>query len=111
MTTAVLTSTRGASVIPQIDLTAQYRQIKGEIAEALLRVVQTGRYVLGPEVEAFEDEFARFYDSSYAVGVNSGTSALYLSLVAAGIGPARRSHHGAGHVRATASSMRSRKPR
>ena len=87
MTTAVLTSTHVKRVIPQIDLTTQYTQIKDEIDEALIRVLHTGRYVLGPEVEAFEDEFARFCDSSYAVGVNSGTSALYLSLVAAGIGP------------------------
>jgi dTDP-4-amino-4,6-dideoxygalactose transaminase len=74
-------------MIPQIDLTAQYMQLKSEIDEALMRVAQTGRYVLGPEVEAFEDEFARVCDSSYAVCVNSGTSALYLSLVAAGVGP------------------------
>ena len=87
MTTAVLTSTHVKRVIPQIDLTTQYTQIKDEIDEALIRVLHTGRYVLGPEVEAFEDEFARFCNSSYAVGVNSGTSALYLSLVAADIGP------------------------
>jgi dTDP-4-amino-4,6-dideoxygalactose transaminase len=74
-------------MIPQIDLTTQYLQIKGKIDEALMRVAQSGRYILGPEVEAFEDEFARVCDSSYAVGVNSGTSALYLSLVAAGVGP------------------------
>ena len=87
VTTAVLTSPRVHRVIPQIELTAQYMQLKGEIDEALMRVAQTGRYVLGPEVEAFEDEFARVCDSSYAVGVNSGTSALYLSLVGAGVGP------------------------
>ena len=87
LTTAVVTSTHVNRVIRQIDLTAQYTQIKGEIDEALMRVLHTGRYVLGPEVDAFEDEFARFCDSSYAVGVNSGTSALYLSLVAAGVGP------------------------
>ena len=70
MTTAVLTSTHVKRVIPQIDLTTQYTQIKDEIDEALIRVLHTGRYVLGPEVEAFEDEFARFCNSSYAVGVN-----------------------------------------
>ena len=74
-------------MIPQIDLPAQYTQIRGEIDEAIMRVVRSGQYVLGPEVEAFENEFARFCESSCAVGVNSGTSALYLSLIAAGIGP------------------------
>ena len=74
-------------VIPLLDLGAQYDQIKPELDSAIARVLRSGQYVLGPEVEAFEQEFSRFCTSRHAVGVNSGTSAIYLALVAAGIGP------------------------
>ena len=74
-------------VIPLLELSAQYAQIKSEVDAAIARVVRSGRYVLGPEVEAFEREFAKVCASQHAVGVNSGTSALYLSLLAAGVGP------------------------
>lgn len=55
------------------DLTAQYAQIKDEIEGAVARVLASGHYVLGPEVEAFKDEFARFCQTTHAVGVNSAT--------------------------------------
>ena len=74
-------------MIPLIDLPAQYQALKSEIDAAVARVLESGRYVLGPEVEAFEAEFAQVCEAPYAVGVNSGTSALYLSLLAAGVGP------------------------
>ncbi len=74
-------------VIPMIDLPAQYAQLKDEIDVAIARVLSSGRYVLGPEVEAFEEEFARTCGARHAVGVNSGTSALAVSLRAAGVGP------------------------
>ena len=74
-------------MIPLIDLPAQYDSIREDIDAAVTRVLHSGRYVLGPEVEAFEKEFADFCHADHAVGVNSGTSALYLSLVAAGVGP------------------------
>ena len=74
------------TVIPLLDLRAQYDQIRAEIEPAIARVLKSGRYVLGPEVDAFEQEFAQFCTSRYAVGVNSGTSAIYLALLASGIG-------------------------
>ena len=70
-----------------IDLPAQYARLKDEIDAAIADVLKSGRYVLGPEVEAFEDMFARSCAARHAVGVNSGTSALTVSLRAAGIGP------------------------
>jgi dTDP-4-amino-4,6-dideoxygalactose transaminase len=73
-------------VIPFIDLVAQYHGIKDEIDEAIARVLATGHFVLGDEVDAFEREFALFAGTSQAVAVNSGTAALHLALVAAGIG-------------------------
>ena len=74
-------------MIPLIDLQTQYQALKSEIDLAVTRVLGSGRYVLGPEVEAFEAEFAQVCEAPHAVGVNSGTSALYLSLLAAGVGP------------------------
>ena len=74
-------------MIPIVDLKAQYQSIKGEIDSAVAKVLESGRYVLGEEVASFEREFARYCGSSQAVAVNSGTSALHLSLLAAGVGP------------------------
>jgi dTDP-4-amino-4,6-dideoxygalactose transaminase len=74
-------------MVPFLDLRAQYRSIKSEIDEALGRVLESSQFVLGPEVAAFEKEFAAFSQAPYAVAVNTGTSALHLSLLAAGIGP------------------------
>jgi dTDP-4-amino-4,6-dideoxygalactose transaminase len=73
-------------MIPLVDLQAQYRSIKAEINLAIARVLENGQFILGPEVEAFETEFAAFCGAKFAVGVNSGTSALHLALLAAGIG-------------------------
>jgi dTDP-4-amino-4,6-dideoxygalactose transaminase len=75
------------SRIPLLDLQAQYQGLKPEIDAAVARVLASGNFILGPEVAAFEDEFASFVGTSYAVGVNSGTSALHLALLACGIGP------------------------
>ena len=74
-------------MIPLVDLPAQYQSLRGDIDAAVARVLKSGRYVLGPEVEAFEAEFAQVCEAPHAVGVNSGTNALYLSLLAAGVGP------------------------
>jgi dTDP-4-amino-4,6-dideoxygalactose transaminase len=74
-------------VIPYIDLKAQYRALKPEIDAAVLRVLESCEYVLGSEVARFEEEFATYCGTGYGVGVNSGTSALHLALLAAGIGP------------------------
>jgi dTDP-4-amino-4,6-dideoxygalactose transaminase len=74
-------------VIPLVDLRAQYATIKAEIDAAIASVLDSCQFTLGPEVEAFEQEFATFCSRRYGIGVNSGTSALHLSLLAADIGP------------------------
>ena len=74
-------------MIPLVDLKAQYHTIKTEICEAIDRVLETSQFVLGSEVAAFEGEFADFSGARHGIAVNSGTSALHLALLAAGIGP------------------------
>src|SRR5215469_6206162 len=74
-------------LIPFLDLGAQYRELKSEIDAAIARVLANSQFILGPETAAFEEEFAAYCDASYAIGVNSGTSALHLALLASGIGP------------------------
>src|SRR6266446_597997 len=73
--------------IPFVDLTAQYRTIAAEINEATSRVIQEADFILGREVRLFEEEFAAFCETEYAVGVDSGTSALELALRAYDVGP------------------------
>ncbi|MCK4394777.1 DegT/DnrJ/EryC1/StrS family aminotransferase, partial [Candidatus Bipolaricaulota bacterium] len=72
--------------VPLLDLIRQYRAIKDEIDAAVGNVLASGRFVLGPEVEAFEQEVATLCGATYAIGVASGTDALLLSLRALGIG-------------------------
>lgn len=72
-------------MIPYLDLRAQYLTIKDEIDVAIKDVVESCHFVLGEQVEAFESEFAKFCGTDYALGVNSGTSALHLALLAAGV--------------------------
>jgi dTDP-4-amino-4,6-dideoxygalactose transaminase len=72
--------------IPMVDPAGEYRALKDEIDAAVGRVLASGRYVLGPEGEALERELAAYTGVPHAVGVNSGTDALHLALVAAGIG-------------------------
>jgi dTDP-4-amino-4,6-dideoxygalactose transaminase len=74
-------------MIPLVDLKAQYQFLKPEIAAAVEQVLESGQFVLGDQVAAFEREFARYVDAAEAVAVNTGTSALHLALLAAGIGP------------------------
>jgi len=74
-------------LIPFIDLKAQYRTIKPEIDAAIARVLESSEFALGSEVAAFEEEFAGYCQARFAVAVNSGTSALHLALLAAGVGP------------------------
>ncbi len=75
--------------IPICDLKAQYDSIREEIDAAIARVVHRGWFILGDELRAFEDEFARYCGVSRAIGVGSGTEALHLALVALGAGPER----------------------
>lgn len=72
--------------IPLADLKAQNASLREPLEEAALRVLRSGRYGLGDEVEAFQDGFAAYCGTSHAVAVNSGTSALHLALLACGIG-------------------------
>lgn len=74
-------------MVPYVDLRAQYRAIKDEIQAAVNDVLESCQFVLGAPVAEFEREFAAYCGTRYAVGVNSGTSALHLALLAAGIGP------------------------
>lgn len=73
--------------IPAEDLTRQYERIGSEIRAAVERALPRGRYVLGPELEAFEQAYAEFCGTRYAIGVSNGTDALHLALAACGIGP------------------------
>ncbi len=73
--------------IPLLDLQAQYAEIREEVLAAVTRVIDSQRFVLGEEVEAFEREVAAYCDTPFAVGCASGTDALILALMAAGIGP------------------------
>jgi len=73
--------------IPFLDLKAQYHSIKPALDDAVIRVLESGRYVLGPEVSAFESEFAGACGTRHAIGVSSGTSALHLALLALDVGP------------------------
>ena len=75
-----------APVIPILDLKAQYQSIKNEIDTAIGGVLASGQFILGKEVAAFEEEFAAYCGAAHAIAVNSGTSALHLALLAAGIG-------------------------
>jgi dTDP-4-amino-4,6-dideoxygalactose transaminase len=72
--------------IPLIDLRAQYQSIKSEIDGAVHRVLESGQFVLGPEVEALERELASYCGASHAAAVASGTDALELALRACGVG-------------------------
>jgi len=73
-------------MIPFLDIKAQYATIQPAIEAAALRVLRSGHYVLGEEVAALEQEFAAYCGTSHAIAVNTGTSALHLALIAAGIG-------------------------
>jgi dTDP-4-amino-4,6-dideoxygalactose transaminase len=73
--------------VPFLDLQAHHEPLRGELLAACERVIDRGQFVLGPAVEEFESAFATFLGSRNCVGVNNGTSALHLALLASGIGP------------------------
>lgn len=72
--------------VPFVDLRRRLVPLRGEIGEAMTRVLESGRLVLGPETDAFESEFAAFVGRRFAVAVSSGSEALRIALVAHGIG-------------------------
>ncbi|MGK9367276.1 DegT/DnrJ/EryC1/StrS family aminotransferase [Melioribacter sp. Ez-97] len=71
--------------VPLLDLKPQYQSIKEEIDRAIMKVVESQYFILGPEVEALEKEICEYTGAKFAVGVSSGTDALLLSLMALGI--------------------------
>jgi dTDP-4-amino-4,6-dideoxygalactose transaminase len=73
--------------IPLLDLVAQYHSIKDEMDAAVLGVLESGRFILGPNVSALEQEIAAYLGVKHAIGVASGTDALVLALRAAEVGP------------------------
>jgi dTDP-4-amino-4,6-dideoxygalactose transaminase len=72
--------------IPILDLKPQYESIKDEIHEAITRVVESGKFIMGPDVKLFEEEVANYLGAKHAIAVNSGTDALVIGLRSAGIG-------------------------
>jgi dTDP-4-amino-4,6-dideoxygalactose transaminase len=74
-------------MIPFLDLKIQYENLRKEVLDAVDSTFSSTQFALGKQVQAFEEEFAAYSGGQYGVGVNSGTSALHLALLAAGIGP------------------------
>lgn len=73
-------------MIPMVDLKGQYLDIKEEIDQGLLQALEATQFILGPNVRAFEEEAAGYLGVNHAVGCASGTDALHLALIAAGVG-------------------------
>jgi dTDP-4-amino-4,6-dideoxygalactose transaminase len=73
--------------IPFLDLKSPYQELKAELDAAYRRVMESGWYILGPEVEAFEREFAEYCNVKHCIGVGNGLEALHLILRAMEIGP------------------------
>lgn len=84
--------------VPLVDLGAQYEPLKGEILRRVGEILDGMQLFLGPNVQAFEEEFARYQEVEHAVGVSDGTAALQLALIGCGVG------HGDGVI--TASEQR-----
>jgi dTDP-4-amino-4,6-dideoxygalactose transaminase len=73
--------------VPLLDLKAQYRTIKNELDEALIRTAESQYFILGPEVEKLEKNISSYLNCKYSIGVSSGTDALLIALMAIGIKP------------------------
>jgi dTDP-4-amino-4,6-dideoxygalactose transaminase len=73
--------------VPFLDLKASYSEVKTEVDEAIRRVLDSGWYILGPEVEKFEADYAEYCEASHCVGVANGLEAIHLALLAMGVGP------------------------
>ena len=75
------------SGIPFVDLKAQYARLKPQIENAIQDVLDDGRYILGPAVERLESELAEYCGVRHAISCASGTDAIFMPLLAYGIGP------------------------
>ena len=73
-------------MVPFLDVSAAYQELKDDIDQAVQTVLQSGLYIMGPEVEDFETDWAKYCGTSHAVGVANGLDAIILSLRALGIG-------------------------
>src|SRR3712207_1072554 len=73
--------------VPFVDLKAQYESIRGEVGAAIGRVLENSSFILGREVEAFEEAFADYVGARFCVGVSNGTAAIQLALSACGVAP------------------------
>jgi len=83
----IATTTRQSTPVPLLNLKAQYATIRDEVRAAIDRVLETQVFILGPEVEALEQEVSAYSHCAHGVGVSSGTDALLVSLMAIGIKP------------------------
>lgn len=81
------TPVKTAMAVPLLDLKAQYATLKTDLDAAVHRVLESTRFIGGPEVSGLEEEVARYSQSRYAIGCASGTDALILALRALGVGP------------------------
>src|SRR5215208_2179386 len=72
--------------VPLLDLQAQFGPIREQVLSAVVRICDSQRFVLGPEVDAFEQQMALMLEVKHAIGVSSGTDALLVALMALGIG-------------------------
>jgi dTDP-4-amino-4,6-dideoxygalactose transaminase len=82
-----LTKSSAAARVPLLDLSAQNGPLREEVLTAIARVVDTDRFIGGPELDALEQELARTIGARHAIGVSSGTDALLVAMMAIGIGP------------------------
>ncbi|MCK4721700.1 MAG: aminotransferase class I/II-fold pyridoxal phosphate-dependent enzyme, partial [Dehalococcoidia bacterium] len=73
--------------VPFVDYPAQYRSMESELDAAIKKILSRGDFILREQLRRFENNIASFLGVKYAIGLNSGTDALYLSLLAAGVGP------------------------
>ena len=73
--------------VPFLDLKTPHQRLEEELVEVFRDCLRNASFIGGPRVQAFEEEFARFCETKYCIGVNSGTDALRFALIAAGIGP------------------------
>ena len=80
--------------VPFVDLGSGYRQIKSQALRRLDRFCKQGNFILGEELNRFEQDFADYLKVKYAVGLNSGTDALFLGLLSLGIGHGCIKTHG-----------------